>query len=145
MHFLQWLMLAQLPLEITMLEILLATFNFELISNGERGVTFSSMKVLLRLTQLCFTLFFIEQHDHCEQRPCKNNATCVYNEATFTCVCAPWYTGQFCEGTIPKHNRKQFSRCVKNDKENSRDTKKQLGSVHTELFAIALALSMPKM
>ena len=41
--------------------------------------------------------------DKCKSTPCKNGATCVKNEGTFTCTCKAGFTGKLCEqGTAKK-------------------------------------------
>ena len=35
--------------------------------------------------------------DECESKPCKNGGACEDGENSYTCTCAPGYTGNDCE------------------------------------------------
>ncbi|XP_053381259.1 protein crumbs homolog 1-like [Mercenaria mercenaria] len=56
-----------------------------------------------RTCLLYFTIISLElscmyaAEGSCEVDPCQNFATCIHDNNTFTCVCPPQYTGQFCE------------------------------------------------
>ena len=45
------------------------------------------------------TMSKLNSQTPCSKKPCKNGGSCVakYEEDTFQCVCAPGYTGTYCE------------------------------------------------
>jgi hypothetical protein len=46
--------------------------------------------------QVCYSL----PDDHCAPNPCLNGGTCSNNASSYTCSCAPGYSGANCDGVI---------------------------------------------
>ena len=45
----------------------------------------------------CSLLFLPSDIDDCATRPCLNGATCLDRVNGFVCICAPGYTGPYCQ------------------------------------------------
>ena len=54
-------------------------------------------RVVIRNILVCYHAVYTE----CMQNPCRNQGTCRILAGSYTCICMPGYTGDFCEdGTV---------------------------------------------